>query len=274
MNTVNEKPMQDLRIGTLFICAILVTFCACKDDPPAESDGSCPAGTEDCPCRDDGTCSTLGGVQMVCSEADVCQLPGAQPGELNGSCGDEVPCASFDGEELTCVGDVCQISDCLSGVLNCPCAAGDSCDDDTASCQDAYCRLDECEAGSAGCACGEGDVCEGELECRDGFCQAGVEFGLRISGDDVRSCEIMIDDPSQSIAAIRFGATVMGHHRPRDVRLAVAVLSRSDSAFADGSITIQLKPGVTAADAGLSVAQQDCFDRAGEAVDGAAVSIE
>ena len=38
----------------------------------------CTEGNEGCPCKEDGTCNTLGGVEMVCQE-DQCVMPSDDP---------------------------------------------------------------------------------------------------------------------------------------------------------------------------------------------------
>jgi hypothetical protein len=70
----------------LLLTCISFFISGCSKEPerprPAETTPSCPEGNEGCACKEDGTCNTLGGVDMVCQDSQ-CALPQDEPDPNN-----------------------------------------------------------------------------------------------------------------------------------------------------------------------------------------------
>jgi hypothetical protein len=153
--------------------------CACRDDGSCDAglactDGfcvaaaACPEGAEGCACYANGTCDAKDGVAMTCNAANVCEAAAAcTPGSLDCACGPGDSCDSG----LLCQGGTCVTdSGCTAGTLNCTCGSGDTCDSGLL-CQGGTCVTDPgCTAGTLNCACGAGDTCDSGLVCDAGTC--------------------------------------------------------------------------------------------------------
>ena len=65
-------------------CTLILGGCTREPERPRPSEpiAECQAGNEGCPCKEDNTCNTLGGVAMVCQE-NVCALPQEEPDPIN-----------------------------------------------------------------------------------------------------------------------------------------------------------------------------------------------
>ncbi|MCA9515494.1 MAG: hypothetical protein KC635_11160 [Myxococcales bacterium] len=64
-------------------------------------------------------------------------------------------------------------------------------------------------------------------------------FGLRVSPDGARACELVLDDPDGVIADVRFDETVKGRFVQRAPRVAVAFLRTADAPVAAGAVTLE-----------------------------------
>lgn len=82
------------------------------------------------------------------------------------------PCDAGDRcqEGLTCTEGYCLESPaCTLGTESCSCLAGDRCNDGLV-CTDGICIDESCPAGTQGCACIYNNLCNANLECLDQLC--------------------------------------------------------------------------------------------------------
>ena len=134
-------------LTTLLFAGFALVGCKEKSsDTPAE----CVDGTQDCPCIPDGGCDPAQ-PQLVCNASNVCVDPGSpDPGELNGACDETIACSTYEEAQLDCINGTCQLPDCLSGLVGCPCAGALSCDDPAVEgevCIEGICQLEGCTPG-------------------------------------------------------------------------------------------------------------------------------
>lgn len=191
----------------LLVLAVSCVGAGCPETGGETPTPTCPAGDENCPCNDDGscrdgltctqnvcipetvcsegdegcpcyvnnTCNDKDGVPMECVDGTCVATSGG--GQLGDACDTDNPCGKHtDGTQLECTSGTCQLP-CDAGTLNCPCDTGDVCGEHEGAqleCLDGLCRLPGCVAGTLDCPCGTGGVCgehEGtQLECQGSTC--------------------------------------------------------------------------------------------------------
>lgn len=84
---------------------------------------------------------------------------------------------------------------------------------------------------------------------------------------EARACEVMFFDPDERIADVAFGAAVEGRTLRRGERLAVAFAHRADAPFAADALAL------ATGGAEVQIESTACFDRAGRAIAGAALTL-
>lgn len=63
------------RVLIYFVGYLSLALGGCSPDTKTSSEATCTPGNQGCPCKMDGTCNTLSGVQMVCRD-EQCVPPG------------------------------------------------------------------------------------------------------------------------------------------------------------------------------------------------------
>lgn len=225
MHQMAPSPSNATRVATLVACfaAILLLAAGCGSSPPGggetdtgasdadsgsgdtdtgndaddtDPDAECPPGDDGCPCPEGGEC----GEDLLCNaDTNVCEpcefgedgcrcVPSVDPSE-DPTCDEgltcteddlcecvagteDCPCGAGDAcdDGLECVVGICSTPGCIPGTTGCPCDAG-SCDDDTAYCTDGG-VCEECAANAPGCACTT--TCTDGLVCDASFCRDAV----------------------------------------------------------------------------------------------------
>jgi hypothetical protein len=257
---------------TLAAAAAALALVGCKSDPGPTT---CVDGTEGCPCLADSTCTQPGGDVVLACVSDVCQRVDApDPGELNGACDETIACSTYEGQQLDCIEGTCQLPDCLSGLVGCPCAALATCDDPTVdgeACVDGICQVAGCEPGSLGCACGEGGACNAGLECVADICRSADGVWLTVGDPAVRACDVLLAANGGRVGLVTFEATVLGETMSRAPRTAVSFSGRADATLVGDVARIELLD--TVAGAAVTVESATCYDSLGQAITGSPVSV-
>ena len=112
------------------------------------------------------------------SDVHSCEEPGGQ----GCSCDAEERCdVGSHGEQLMCVGGLCEAASCESGQRGCVCRYGSQCSAEDDRCSEGFCRPLECEAGAEFCGCADGSCAPGL------YCQNGV-ICLEATGKKAGAC--------------------------------------------------------------------------------------
>jgi hypothetical protein len=145
MSTPKGDTMFRSALGILATMGVLLA--ACGGPPPRIDGGTCAPGTEGCPCA-------------------------------SNRCG-----KGAQGEQLVCMGELCEQMSCPAGSSGCVCAQGTTCSAAGDLCKDGFCIGAACTPGTKNCSClaGSCDVgssCLAESVCVD---STGYEGGACLS---------------------------------------------------------------------------------------------
>ncbi len=127
-----------------------------------------------------------------------------------------------------------------------------------AGCQ---CNPPACTAGTQACACLESGACNDGLACgSDQKCAPAVAAGVQVADVSARGCEFVLTEaPGTEVVSVTFKNGAKGTWIREAPRVAVSVVTGSDTAFADA---IQL--GLTGAASSLSLSKASCVDLKGQ----------
>lgn len=231
---------------------------------------TCPRGGEGCDCYGNNTCDPLNGVPMACVGGTCVRTADAAPGALNAPCGDELAgCTAHLGQALVCLGGTCQLADCPSGAVHCPCAGRDACYGELV-CDDGTCVPPACVPGARGCPCRAGaNACDEGGVCSDGVCTP-PRWEVVVDNVRVRGCEFALDESNVTPEDLRWSDRVIGEYYHRSPRVGGAFVTASE-ASAHGAAALSFVLGEThnpALPAGVVLSDVRCFDDAGEVVGG------
>lgn len=124
----------------------------------------------------------------------------------------------------------------------------------------------------AGCTPGSADGCpSGQVCSAAGSCEAtnAVSGALVIESANARACEVLLESSTTEVVRATYADGVSGALRRRPPRVAIAVASETDRAFATDAIRLEL----AGAAAGVEVVKVDCYDASGAALATASASV-
>jgi hypothetical protein len=131
----------------------------------------------------------------------------------------------------------------------------------------------ECVQGERGCACQIGSVCESPAVCVDNLCSAADDHRLIVSGgENLRACELVLRDGATRIVSVEFDPEVQGQFSRRGKKTAIAFISAADRQIDGRAVHVRAVDDPDGVDA-LRIDQSECFDRNGNSVAGAAVTL-
>ncbi len=97
-----------------------------------------------------------------------------------------------------------------------------------------------------------------------------IAAGLRIEPATARACQLRLTDPSRRLKQVVFAASLEGRQVRRGNRVGIAFFRLGDAPIEDGPVALSLSGG-SPADVPLS--KVTCFDKAGEPLPGAKVTV-
>lgn len=123
------------------------------------------------------------------------------------------------------------------------------------------CNPPVCTPGTQACACLESGACNDGLACgSDQKCAPAVAAGVQVADVSARGCEFVLTEaPGTEVVSVTFKNGAKGTWIREAPRVAVSVVTGSDTAFADA---IQL--GLTGAASSLSLSKASCVDLKGQ----------
>ena len=126
------------------------------------------------------------------------------------------------------------------------------------------------QTGILDCPCGAGDTCDAGLVCVDGTCVTEVVAATGLSlPAGARGCEVLLGEGAGRVTDVRFGAGVRGTFIREAPRVAITVVTTGDADFADGVVEV-LGTGTPPA----TVETARCVDAAGAVIAGAKVTLQ
>lgn len=204
-------------------------------DDTADPDATpCVDGTAGCPCLDGDTCSS---------------------------------------DDLVCTDGTCVESACNPGDTGCACVGGNACTDPADACVDGVCTPREGCDGELGCRCTT-DSCDSGLSCEGGYCRSPQSVLVRIEGDALRACDILLELPARASEAAAFVGGYRGRFRQQGALISLSVIPTADVDL-NGVIAAVILEGDASASAddvgGISAT---CYDRFGNLEADAVPSVE
>lgn len=127
---------------------------------------------------------------------------------------------------------------------------------------------DQCVPGQRDCACTALGACREGLDCHQNMCVRPQELAVQVLSQDARACEFVVVDGATQLTSVRFDDSVRGASVRRGRRTAVTVISSEDRPIGTG-----VSLGYLEGDEPLTLEQTNCFDRQGESLGGALVTL-
>jgi len=100
------------------------------------------------------------------------------------------------------------------------------------------------------------------------MCVRPQELTVQILSQDARACEFVVVDGATQLTSVRFEDSVRGASVRRGRRTAVTVISGEDHPIGTG-----VSLGYLDGDEPLTLEQTNCFDRQGESLGGALITL-
>lgn len=102
---------------------------------------------------------------------------------------------------------------------------------------------------------------------------ANAEVTLTVLDESARACEVMLNERAWEVREIRFGETITGEWERWAPRVALAFTRGEDEALGT-AVTLDLKRKAEGNPAEFESIQTTCYDRLGNAIEGAEVRVE
>ena len=129
-----------------------------------------------------------------------------------------------------------------------------------------------CPEGTLNCPCRASNLCDDGLTCANNACVTVTADGVVVGNSLVRSCDLLLNIGTTTVADVSFDSTVIGRFRTKPQRLALAFTARGDSALG-GVADLIGADGQPIALSAITVEQATCYDRLGAAVADPAIQL-
>ena len=127
-----------------------------------------------------------------------------------------------------------------------------------------------CSSGQESCPCEPAARCDEGLVCDpDHVCRTPNTVGLPPIDPAARSCELLLDDDSATVAGARFDPFVQGELVREAPRTAVAFFASEDRAIATDAVLIEVL-----GEGSFGIARAQCFDKDGRPIEGGGLGEE
>ncbi len=240
--------------------------------PDSGGTGTCPPGTESCPCYPNNTCDVLDGTPMDCVSG-TCRPHAAlaDPHGLGTPCAVDLDCGAHEGVPLVCTGGACAFPGCVAGEAGCACPPFGACAAGL-DCEGGFCVAPDCRAGSEGCPCAAG-VCDAPTQCVRGVCRVGEErLANLVAPAGGRACDARLTLPASGRVTITFDSAVRGADFRTAGVLGLSFVARQDAPLPGAPIQFDSADPATVA--ALQITDFTCYDRQGRALPGARLSLD